>query len=267
MALTVTLAGVDITTQIDQDNFQVQQVIGTQKNTTTLFYKKFGNRSYVPAVFDTVLIQDGTSTIFGGRIVTVTETPINPAAGVVYQLDCADYSIDLDAMLVSQEYDGMTVGAIIADMLTNFAPAFTGTNVSCGFPITKIVFNQITISQAIKRLANIVQYDWYVDPDKDVHFFPKYTKLAPFNLTDLPLEALKPVINDEVHLGEAVLVRRVFEAVDLVGKASIARGDIGAPAARPVLAWMTYKPDSPIQWIIVAAEWLAFSAGVHMPSF
>jgi hypothetical protein len=184
MALTNTLAGTDLTSQIDQNQFQVQQVIGTQKNTTTLFYKKFGSRSYAPSVFDTVLIQDGTATIFGGRVVTITETPVNPADGIVYQLDCADYSIDLDAMLVSQEYDGMTIGAIIADILANFATGFTGNNVSCGFPITKIIFNQVTVSQALKRLANIVQYDWYVDPRKDIHFFSKYTKLAAFNLTD-----------------------------------------------------------------------------------
>lgn len=182
--LTITLAGTDLTSQIDQNQFQVQQIIGPQKNTTTLIYKKFGTRSYVPQVFDTVLIQDGTSTIFGGRIATVTETPVNPAAGVVYQLDCTDYSIDLDSMLVSKEYDGMTIGAIIADILLNFAPTFTGTHVNCGFTLTKIVFNQVTISQALKRLANLVQYDWFVDPVKDIHFAPKYTTLAPFNLTD-----------------------------------------------------------------------------------
>src|SRR5450631_974590 len=161
---TVTLAGTDLTTQIDQGQFQVQQVIGTQKNTTTLIYKRYGAKTYTPAVFDTVVIQDGTSTIFGGRIVTVTETPINPASGIIYQLECADYSVDLDSMLVSKTYLGMTVGAIIADILTNFAPTFTGTHVSCTFPITSIVFNQVTLSQALKRLANIVQYDWFVDP-------------------------------------------------------------------------------------------------------
>lgn len=182
--LTITLAGTDITSQIDQNQFQVQQIIGPQKNTTALIYKKFGSRTYTPAVFDTVLIQDGASTIFGGRVATVTEAPINPANGVVYQIDCTDYSIDLDSMLVSKEYDNMTIGAIIADMLTIFAPTFTGNNVNCGFTITKIVFNQVTISQALKRLANMVQYDWFVDPSKDIHFSPKNMVLAPFNLTD-----------------------------------------------------------------------------------
>lgn len=210
MALTITLAGTDLTSQIDQNQFQVQQVIGSQKNTTTLLYKKYGGRTYVPAVFDTVLIQDGTATIFGGRIVSVTENAITEAGGVIYRLDCADYSIDLDAMLVSQEYDNMSVGAIIADILANFATGFTGNNVNCGFPITKIVFNQVTISQALKRLANIVQYDWFVDPTKDIHFAPKYTTLAPFNLTDTNGNFLKGTLQtifDGSQIANSVKVR------------------------------------------------------------
>jgi hypothetical protein len=208
--LTITLAGTDITSQIDQSQFQVQQVIGTQKNTTTLLYKKFGSRTYVPAVFDTVLVQDGATTIFGGRISTITQSPINPASGVVYQLDCADYSMDLDALLVSKTYTNTTIGAIIANILSTYAPGFTGINVSCSFPITKIVFNQVTISQALKRLANIVQYSWFVDPSKDVHFFPKNTMLAPFNLTDTSgnyVNSSLKTIFDGTQIANSVKVR------------------------------------------------------------
>jgi hypothetical protein len=184
MSIKVALAGTDLTTQIDQQRMQVQQIIGAQRDTATLVYKKFGARTYVPAVLDTVLIEDSDTHIFGGRIVTITEIPVNNAEGVQYQLDCADYSVDLDAELVSQQYNNQTVGAIIADILANFSTGFTGTNVNCGFIVDTMVFNQVPISQALKRLGDLVQYDWYVDPDKDLHFSPKYTELAPFNLTD-----------------------------------------------------------------------------------
>src|ERR1700674_1775479 len=107
MAITVKLAGTDLTSQISPSgagaSFQVQQIIGAQRDTATLIYRKFGGRTYVPTMFDTVLIQDGSTSIFGGRIINITETAINPAAGVEYQIDCADYSIDLDAELVSQQ--------------------------------------------------------------------------------------------------------------------------------------------------------------------
>src|SRR5262249_23036624 len=136
MSITVTLAGADQTSQIDQAQLQVQQIIGDQRDTATLIYKKFGSRTYTPAVLDTVLIQDGGTSIFGGRITNITQMNLNNADGIVYQLDCADYTIDLDAELVSQEYDGMTVEDIIADILANFSSGFTGNNVTCGFTVT-----------------------------------------------------------------------------------------------------------------------------------
>jgi len=184
MSVTVTLAGVDHTSDIDRNGLQVQQLLGAQRDTATLIYKKYGSKSYTPAVLDTVLIQDGATKIFGGRIATIQQTNLNNASGTVYQLDCVDYSLDLDSELVSQQYVGKTISEIITDFVTNFATGFTATNVVGSTIVANIVFNQVPISQAIKKLADLVKYDWYVDPDKDIHFFPKYTALAPITLTD-----------------------------------------------------------------------------------
>jgi hypothetical protein len=182
--ITVTLGGVDHTSDIDQGNFRVQQILGTQRDTATMYYKKYGSKSYTPSVLDTVLVQDGSTHIFGGRIATIEQDSFNPKDGIIYKLTCVDYGIDLDSELVSQQYTNQTIAAIIADFAANFSSGFTTANVMCTFVVTNIVFNQVPISQAIKKLADLVQYDWYVDADKDIHFFPKYTELSPFNLTD-----------------------------------------------------------------------------------
>ena len=236
----VTIAGVDRTSEVAQDQLQVQQIIGAQRDTATIFYKKYGSHAYMPSILDDIVIQDGDGgieggggigyggvtygrgygigdgsgsgapRIFGGRIVTITETNLNNADGIVYQLDCADYGVDLDAELVSQEYQNMMIGDIIADILTNYSTGFTGNNVFCSFTVTDIVFNQIPISQALKRLADLVQYDWYVDPYKDIHFFPKYAELAPFNLTDSSgnyNNTSLQTVEDGTQLANEVLVR------------------------------------------------------------
>lgn len=184
MSVSISLAGVDRTQDIDQDGLSVQQILGSQRDTATLFYKKYGAKSYVPQVFDTVLITDGAMKVLAGRVTAVTQLPISAADGISFQIDCADYSIDLDSLLVSATYSGQTVQAIIADIVANYAPGFTTANVSCSFMVPSIVFNQVPISQALRKLANLMKYDWYVDPDKDLHFYPKYTELAPFGLTD-----------------------------------------------------------------------------------
>src|SRR5450631_224919 len=140
MSVTVTLGGVDHTSDIDREGLQVQQILGAQRDTATLFYKKYGSKSYVPAVLDTVLIQDGSAKIFGGRIATVVQTNISDADGIVYELDCVDYSIDLDSELVSQEYVNTSIHDIIADFATNFSTGFTYANVMCTFVVADIVF-------------------------------------------------------------------------------------------------------------------------------
>ncbi len=183
MAVTVTINGTDRTSVIDRAGFDVTQILGSQRDTAHFTYKKFGSRTYVPAMYDSVLVQDGSTQIFGGRIVNIVERVINPAEGVQYQIECADYSVDLDSVLIANTYTNMSVADIIADMLTNVT-GFTSVNVASTYVVAKIVFNQMPISQCIKRLADILRYDWYVDPAKDVHFYPKYTETAPYGLTD-----------------------------------------------------------------------------------
>lgn len=180
----VVINGTDRTSQLVTDSLDVQQILGAQRDTAKFSYRKYGSKSYIPAVLDTVVVYDGASKIFGGRIVRISEKFLNGADGLVYTMDCADYSFDMDSLLVSQSYSSMTVNAIIADILTNYGVGFTGTNVDCAITIGKVVLNQVPISQCLKRLADMVKYDWYVDPDKDVHFFSKYINTAPFNLTD-----------------------------------------------------------------------------------
>jgi hypothetical protein len=138
----------------------------------------------VPAVGDAIAIYDGSTKIFGGKILKINETIINGADGLQYDIECVDHTNELDNLLVAKTYQNQTIQAIIADIITNYAPTFTTNNVSSNFVIGQIVFNQVPVSQCIKRLADIVKYDWYPDPDKDIHFFPKFTTLAPFNITD-----------------------------------------------------------------------------------
>lgn len=77
-----------------------------------------------------------------------------------------------------------TIENIIDNLISSYTPGFTTNNVIGTFTIAKIVFNEMYLSDCLKKLAEIVKYDWYVDEEKDIHFFPKFTNTAPFNLTD-----------------------------------------------------------------------------------
>jgi hypothetical protein len=51
-------------------------------------------------------------------------------------------------------------------------------------PVTQITFNRLNLSQCIQALAELLNYSWYVDYEKDIHFFAENDEEAPFNLTE-----------------------------------------------------------------------------------
>lgn len=57
--------------------------------------------------------------------------------------------------------------------------AYTATQV-----VNYIAFNYSQPSTAFQKMAELFQWQWYVDQDKDIHFFAKFTEPAAFDLTD-----------------------------------------------------------------------------------
>lgn len=184
MSVTIQINSGDQSDNIDFESLSVEQNLSSLVDTASFMTRKYGSRTLKPAYGDDLKVFDGSSQIFGGTILKVEEIPESGGGGMVYQVEAVDYSYEMDKKLASQTYASQTIKEIITDLLSNYASAFNADNVESGFTIDKIVFNQISVSQCIKQLAEIVQYDWYVDENKSVHFFSKYSKSAPFDLTD-----------------------------------------------------------------------------------
>lgn len=175
---------VDVTSQIAQNTLEVTQRITHQVDSATFDVIKAGGKTYTPAYGQEIEIYDGATKIFGGTVISVQTSPVGGPEGFLYRVRCVDWAYEMDKLLASRTYENETIHDIIDDLITTYAPGFTINNVLSTFLIEKIVFNQVPLSVCIKRLADVVNYDWYVDEDKDVHFFPKYANTAPFNLTD-----------------------------------------------------------------------------------
>jgi hypothetical protein len=126
---------------------------------------------------------DGATKVFGGRIYAVTTSDAGHGKKF-HSVQAKDYSYDLGRLLVVEEYDGMTVEDVITAILTAYAPDFTHSNVVCTLNVVKVVFDRITVMQAIQKLADMAGFSWYVDYDKDIHFFEKNTEPAPFTIED-----------------------------------------------------------------------------------
>ncbi len=184
MSVVVKINTVDKSDEVDFSSLSVTQNLTSQVDTATFLIRKYGARTTVPAFDDDIEIYDGAEKIFAGKILKVSEVVESGGGGVVYKVDCVDHTYEFDKRLVSRTYENKTIKEIIDDIVTSYAATFTTNNVASNFPIDKIVFNQVAPSACLKKLADILRFDWYIDADKDIHFFDKFTNAAPFDLTD-----------------------------------------------------------------------------------
>jgi hypothetical protein len=166
------------------ETLRISSILTREPDTAYFSIKKFGSRTYTPTVGEeTIITGDGTR-IFAGRIVRVEES-YDKLELVEYRISCIDYTRDLDQRLVVESYTNQTINAIIADIRTKYMHAsITIANVDAPVTIQKISFNYEQVSQCIKQLAEMVNYDWYIDYNKDIHFFAKTDNAAPFALSD-----------------------------------------------------------------------------------
>jgi len=178
----VTIESTDRTAYIDWPSFTIENILNNQVDTCSFVTKKYGDRTWKPRAGDEIEITDGLSTIFAGVIIEVEEE--TDALLIRYRVECKDWTHYLDRSLVVESYKDKTVNEIIDHINDNYLSGFTITNVDCDIFVTSITFNRIPVSQCLQILAEKTNYSWYIDYDKDIHFFAKNSETSPFDLTD-----------------------------------------------------------------------------------
>ena len=182
MSITVNINSIDRTNLILFPTLSVKQELSNKVDICNFTIRK--NDFYTPSYLDDVKVIDNGNTIFGGTILEFKEQTDSGADTILFKIKATDYTFLMDRIQAAKTYEDKTINYIIDDLLTSYASDFNADNVESDFEVEKIVFNQVPISQCIKKLAAIVQYDWYIDEDKSVHFFPLAENPAPYNLTD-----------------------------------------------------------------------------------
>ena len=174
----------DISASIDWTSLVKTEVLTKEVDRLEFNIKKTASKT-IPSLNDTIeLYEDGVK-IFGGLLVERNEKNLGGLL-IGYECKCKDWSAKLDGKVVTKKYANQDPHAIVLDIIAKFAPAgFTTANVkTAGFNVKSIKFNYEQVSRSLTQLADQIGWDWYVDPDKDIHFFDEETALAPFNLDD-----------------------------------------------------------------------------------
>lgn len=184
MAYSITIAGIDRTADVLANTLQVEDVVNDQQNTCSFaLIDRSGNGT--PDNEDEVIITlDDDSILFGGYILTVEMSKQQSGGAVQSVVRCVDYARLLDQNVVHQTYEDMTDKEIIEAIVNEYCAGLdiTTTNVEEGVTIEQISFNYVQPSQAIRRIADLTGRNWYIDYNKDVHYFSLLTNTAPFDI-------------------------------------------------------------------------------------
>ena len=169
---------VDRTDYVCANSLSITDNLGAKVNTATFRTYDIA-RAFVPTNSSEIIIYDVYGNkIFGGIIVSTEEKrrANNPGTGtelLEYSVSCQDYTRLLQKKLIVETFEDMTCLEIITAIRDGYfsSEEFTLNNVETGPTVTHISFNYKTGDQALENLAVAVGYQWYIDYDKDIHFY------------------------------------------------------------------------------------------------
>ena len=176
--IVVTIGGTARTTLIE--DIGIIDNINSQVDSCDFSVLKAPGDSYVPALNAEVIVTRSSVRIFGGVITSIKDELVG-ANSVRFNVTATDFTFQLNRKQAVERYEGQTINYIINDLVTKYAPDFTVTNVMANIVVNSIAFNRITLSECFRKLAELVNYNWYVDYNKDIHFYPSNGEPAPFN--------------------------------------------------------------------------------------
>ncbi len=209
--ISVLIDSIERKSYIDWRSFRKEDIITSQVDRLTFKLSRYIGESWKPLIGDEIVVYDGAAKMFGGEVIDIKES-IEEGKVMTCKVICKDYTHRLDKNLVFDTHKNELVEDIIDDIIATYCPGFTTSNVaSTGITLKYILFNYQQPSKCLQELAELIGYDWYVDYDKDIHFFSKATgETAPFGLTDengkYVFESLT-ISEDDSQLRNSVFIR------------------------------------------------------------
>lgn len=197
--------GTDVSESIDWPSRDHLMVLTKEVSTYKFNVKIYGSK-YVPAVGDQIDAYETdssstTSHLFGGTI-TEIETIVEGITPLA-QVTATDWGYTMNGKLVVKAYADMDPADILADLVSNYCPP--GFDAStyvqrAGYNLTSIKFNYEQPTKCIQALASLIGWDWYVDADKNIHFFLSENNSAPFPIDDTTGAIEWPTLDVDVNL-------------------------------------------------------------------
>jgi len=138
----------------------------------------------IPEVEEEVIVTRDGIILFAGTISKISFS--RKGSKTYYSIDCQDYTRSLSRKLVVEGYENMTDKDIIEDIVSHYCQntGITTNNVIEGVTISQISFSYMPVAQCLSQICSLTGRSWYLDYEKDIHYFTTTTTIAPFNIDD-----------------------------------------------------------------------------------
>jgi len=186
--------------------------------------------------------------IFTGILENITY-PTN-ALDETITLSGRDYTARLQDRIVEPEaYDNFPAGSIVKDIINKYTDDITVNNVSNSPTIiNKITFNNVPVYDAVKKLADLAGYSFYIDVNKDLHFFEKSSESSDYtfdsrNVISSNIKDRRDTIFNEIWVygdsyldsfKEEFVSDGIGSTMNLLYKPHNTRVDVGSPVTSAI---------------------------------
>ena len=202
----LTVGGVDVSDVWQVPRSKLTDRVGAQLTQFRFVLDDLNNNIELDDLQEVALYESsGGVKMFGGILTNVsfTEVGLHRIATCV----AADYGWLLKTVLVTRVYDaGMSDKAIILHLLGQYMPDFGSTGITIvNSDMPTMNFNRVTLETALLDVMRITGATFYVDGDKDVHYFGAAAELAPFALSETPNDGFeeRARISDSIPRGRS----------------------------------------------------------------
>lgn len=204
----IEINGVERVADVELQSLAISDKLNEQANTAA--FRMYDLHSLgVPATDDEIIVRRNGYKIFAGNILNVTYEQLGRENDVI-SVSCVDYTHILDRRLVSMTIQETTDKAAIQTIIDQFAAnEGIGTYfVAEAVTISQLTLNYVPVSQALKQIAELAGKSWYIDYDKQLHYFPRQQGQAPFQITaNSALHKDLQVQKDSSRLRNRIFVR------------------------------------------------------------
>jgi len=185
--LTITVGGNDITAYVDVRSLVIEEV-GTEIVARCSFKVRDHSGTVSIVTKDTIDVDDDGTTIFAGEVATLEMEQEGVAKA--WSLRGQDYNILLEETTIeSESYEaGVADSAIIADLFTDYRSDIDGSTyvATLDASMETVAFAGMTLREILDDLARRTGARYYVDYDKNLHWFSAESNDASFGLSTSP---------------------------------------------------------------------------------